>query len=78
MLKVKKTWVFIALLIIYAIHFNPWPAPSTGQNKYYNNSIEISHPAPGWRLMIFTDSENTSVNLNMLSILRNEEFYEVV
>ena len=77
-MKMKKTWVLIALLIIYAIHFNPWPAPSTGQRKYYDHSTEISHSAPGWKMMIFPDSENTLVNLNILSILRNEEFYEVV
>ena len=77
-MKVKKTWVLIALLIIYAIHFNPWPAPNMRQSKYYNNSSEISHSAPGSKMMIFPDSENTLVNLNILSILRNEEFYEVV
>lgn len=77
MIKVKKTWVFIALLIIYAIHVNPW-RPGTGQSKYYDNSTEISHPTPGWRMMIFPDSENTLVKLNIVSLFRNEEFYEVV
>jgi hypothetical protein len=47
MIKAKKTWVLIALLIIYAINVNPWSVPDKGQTKYYDNSAEIIYPTPG-------------------------------
>ena len=78
MMKAKKTWVLIDLLITYAINVNPWPIPNTGQSKYYDNSTEIIYPTPGRKMMTFRMSENTSVNSNMASLFRNEDFYEVV
>jgi hypothetical protein len=47
MIKAKKTWVLLVLLIIYATNVNPWSVSDKGQNKYYDNSTEIIYPTPG-------------------------------
>jgi hypothetical protein len=47
MMKVTKTWVLIVLLLIPAINVHAWPIPNTGQTKCYNNTAEITCPAPG-------------------------------
>ena len=47
MMKAVKTWVLIALLLIFAINVHAWPIPDTGQMKCYDNGGEITCPPPG-------------------------------
>ena len=47
MVQAAITWILIVLLLIPAINVRAWPIPDTGQTKCYNDTIEISCPAPG-------------------------------
>ncbi len=48
MMKVTKTWILIALLLIPSIAVHAWPIPDTGQTKCYKDyGDEIPCPAPG-------------------------------
>lgn len=46
-MKAKKTLVLISLLLIPAINVHAWVWPDTGQTKCYNDSGQITCPAPG-------------------------------
>ncbi len=52
-MDMKMKWVgitFISLIVFWALLSSPQgaePLPDTGQTKFYNNSGEISEPAPG-------------------------------